>query len=94
VSITHIAGPDITIDGEFGQYLRQRCGWCGAVLLEYELARVAVPVDQPGPPATWPLNAFVRLDGNLSTVRAHTEDRKLPFDACARNPATLPGWSG
>jgi hypothetical protein len=90
--ITHIAGPDITIDGEYGRYLRQRCAWCGDVLLEYDLARVAVPVGQPGPPATWPLGSLVSIDGPLSTVVEPVD--RLPDDACARNPATLPGWGG
>lgn len=76
---THIAGVDITIDD---RYLRQRCGWCGVVLLEYDLARVAVPVGQPAEPGRWPVGALVTVDGHASwTVEAD----RLPDNACARN---------
>lgn len=35
-SITHIVGPGITFYMEGGPHYRQRCAWCGAVLLECE----------------------------------------------------------
>lgn len=38
-AVTHIAGLDVQV----GRYLRQRCAWCGAMLSDYDLARVAVP---------------------------------------------------
>ncbi len=85
--ITHIAGPDITIDG---RYLRQRCAWCGDVLLEYDLERVAVPVGQTGPPVTWPLGSLVSIDGPAMVAMGNVN--RLPDDACSRNPLTLPGF--
>lgn len=87
--VTHIAGPDITIEG---RYLRQRCAWCGAVLLDYDLTLVAVPADQPGPLATWPLGAFVRVHAGVKEVLERSDpatplDRhlgpRLPAGACA-----------
>ena len=78
--ITRIAGADITI----GPLLRQRCGWCGAVLLDYNLDRVAVPAGQDPRPGTWNLGDLVRVDGNLSTVVPHDDGDVLPADACAR----------
>lgn len=92
MSVTHIAGPDITISGEYGEYLRQRCGWCGAVLLEYDLTRVAVPAGTDPRPATWPANSLVTIDGHAAIAMGNVD--RLPDDACARNPATLPGRSG
>lgn len=84
MSVTHIAMTFIVIND---RYLRQRCGWCGDVLLEYDLARVAVPVGTDAMPATWPQEALIRIDGNLST--ATEVHGALPEDACARNPLTL-----
>lgn len=79
--------------------MRQRCAWCGDVLIEHDLARVAVPVGQPGPPATWPPGGLVTVDGNMSTVEpvdpGHGPDStELPDDACARNPLTLASFAG
>lgn len=75
--ITHIAGLNITIDD---RYLRQRCAWCGVVLLDYDLTRIAVPVGQEGPPATWPIGALIAVKGGVSWI---AEGDKLPDDACA-----------
>lgn len=80
--VTHIAGTDILIGG---RRLRQRCSWCGAVLLDYDLANVAVqvePGEEPQLPATWPIGRLVRVLGGASTVLAETEE--LPADACGK----------
>lgn len=76
----HIAGPYI----EVGPLLRQRCGWCGATLLDYDLNRVAVPEGQDPRPATWEMGVLVEVDGNLSTVVPHNDGDQLPDGACAR----------
>jgi hypothetical protein len=91
VSVTHIASENVVIGD---RYLRQRCGWCGEVLLEYDLARVAVPVGGDPTPATWPHGALVRVDGNASTlveplISTPEGVPELPYDACARNPLTF-----
>lgn len=83
MSTTHIAGQHITVND---RHIRQLCGWCGHTLIDYDLTRIAVPVDQPGPPATWPIGALVTVDGNASWT---VEAVQLPDDACARNPLTL-----
>ncbi len=62
--LTHIAGPAITISG----YRRQRCSWCGTVIDEVDLTRVAVacePDEQAGTVPTWPEGQQVRTDGNV-----------------------------
>lgn len=93
MSITHIAAEHVVLSG---QYLRQRCAWCGDVLVEHDLTRVAVPIGTDPTPATWPAGALVRVDGNLSIVADSIADEsgsaELPLDACARNPLTLPGF--
>ena len=80
MSVTHIAGIDVTI----GPLLRQRCAWCGATLIDYDLEKVAVPVGQEGPPGHWEVGALVQVDGNMTIVLDHDESHKLPDNACAR----------
>lgn len=41
--VTHIAGMDITIAG---RRLRQRCAWCGAILIDSDLANVATVTER------------------------------------------------
>lgn len=79
-SITHVAGLPVNV----GPQLRQRCAWCGAVLIDYNLEQIAVPIGQEGPPATWEVGAMVVVDGNASWVAEDQGDDKLPDDACAR----------
>lgn len=84
-AITHIAGLEV----EIPPHLRQRCAWCGAVLLDYDLSRIAVPVDQLDEhggfrPAVWPAGALVKVDGALSCTVAPSPDDQLPADACGR----------
>lgn len=76
----HIAGVHIQV----GSLLRQRCGWCGATLLDFDLDRVAVPAGQDPRPATWPVGDLIAVDGNLSTVVPHDDGDSLPAGACAR----------
>jgi hypothetical protein len=85
-STTHVAGPDVTVDG---RYLRQRCVWCSTVLLDYDLERVAV-MTEPGreaePLATWPAGSFVGVDDGCSYVVPAPDDGTLPRDSCMLMP--------
>lgn len=76
--ITHIAGVHVSI----GERLRQRCAWCGAVLIDYNLANIAVPIGQDPTPATWEVGALIMMDGNMSMVIEPAD--RLPDDACGR----------
>lgn len=80
-SITHLAGTAITWAGQF---LRQRCEWCGAILVDYDLTLTAsiVPegkteeqarADGDLTPATWPVGSFVRVDGDFPQVMTTVE---------------------
>lgn len=88
-SVTHIAGGQLNIHG---RYLRQRCDWCGIILVEYDLERVAVPVGQPFLPAMWSTGALVRIDGHMSAEVEAVEESpgvfKLPMDSCTFDPET------
>lgn len=65
--LIHLVGTEITVEG---RYLRQRCSWCGALLLDYDLASVARPLEEgedpenpnPWKPATWTVGGFVAVD--------------------------------
>ncbi len=76
--IIHIAGLQVQV----GPRLRQRCSWCGAMLLEYDLTAVAVPEGQePGLP-TWEPGILVEVDGNVSLIVPHKNGDDLPQRAC------------
>lgn len=77
--VIHIAGPDVQV----GQHLRQRCAWCGAVLCEYALDRIAVPEGQDPRPTTWEAGALVAVAGAASWVVEHADGDQLPDGACA-----------
>lgn len=79
-SVVHIAGPDIQV----GAQLRQRCAWCGAVLFDYALDRIAVPEGEDPRPGTWPVGELVEVDGPAGWVRAHVDGEPLPPNACAQ----------
>lgn len=87
MSITHIAGVDVTIGG---RRARQRCAWCGAVLLDYDLANVAVqvePGEKPKPPAMFEATRLVRFTGRgagASLLEVLDEADELPDDACGK----------
>ncbi|TDC63890.1 hypothetical protein E1258_09600 [Micromonospora sp. KC207] len=87
MAVTHIAAPHIIIND---RYLRQRCGWCGAVIIEYDLAAVAVPAGTDPTPATWSTGALVAVDGRASWAASATN--RLPEDACGVNPLTMVGF--
>lgn len=82
-SVTHIAGPEITIGG---RRMRQRCSWCGATLIDYDLTRVAVqvrPGEEPRLPGTWEVGRLVRVDAGNPTIGQLLEPTdELPDDAC------------
>jgi|WetSurMetagenome_2_1015567.scaffolds.fasta_scaffold380522_2 hypothetical protein len=74
----HFAGVEIQINTD----LRQRCAWCGEMLIDYDLSRVAVPEGQDPRPSTWPVGSIVEVDGCLSYVVDHDDGSPLPADTC------------
>ncbi|MEU9887938.1 hypothetical protein [Sphaerisporangium sp. NPDC051011] len=79
-SVVHITGLNVQV----GAQLRQRCAWCGAVLIDYALDRIAVPEGQDPQPAVWPVGALVEVDGPGSWIRPHVDGAQLPLNACAQ----------
>jgi hypothetical protein len=80
--VVHIAGVQVDIGG---RYLRQRCSWCGAVLIDYDLAMMGfsvVPGEEPKRPAMWEVGVLVLVDGPMSTTVEHKDGDKLPPSSC------------
>lgn len=65
--------------------IRQRCAWCGALILDYDLG----PMGQdpmPAVPAMWEVGALVAIDDGVSHVVPRGDE--LPAGACALLEAT------
>lgn len=77
--VIHIAGVHVQI----GQLLRQRCAWCGAVLLNYDLTTIAglIPGDTPG---TWAVGGLVMTDGGMQYIVEHADGDTLPDGTCGK----------
>jgi protein gp37 len=74
--VVHFVGPDVQIDN----MLRQRCSWCGDLLIDYDLSRTASPCGEACQagcdpahhrPATWPDGTLVEVDGGASWAVDH-----------------------
>jgi hypothetical protein len=79
--VVHIAG----VDAHINHRLRQRCAWCGACLIDYDLTNIAVPVGQEDTtPGSWPVGSLVLVDGGMSVVMPHVDGDPLPMEACGR----------
>lgn len=82
--VTHIAG----LVCQVGSLVRQRCGWCGAMLSDYDLALTAVSIPDPVPEgwtatvAMWELGCLVNIDGPVAQVVQPEAEGKLPAEAC------------
>lgn len=98
--IVHIAGLPI----RFENHLRQRCGWCWAVLIDMDLTRVAVPIEQLNEagefePPTWPIDSLVEVSGDNPKMSVTLEPEpsasgkgtKVPDHCCVRLPAEMTG---
>jgi hypothetical protein len=89
--ITHVSAQALTWRGS---YVRQRCAWCGAILIDEDLTRICVPVEQAGDPyPTWPPDALIETDGCVTAVVEMDvlEDGsvRMPDNACMKMPPEL-----
>jgi hypothetical protein len=73
--VVHVAGPCITFAG---RWVRQRCVWCGHVLIDMDLARTA------NTPARWAVDALVHVDGSMSWVATadDNDEGRVPDRCC------------
>ena len=93
---THIIGVEVLLDNR----QRQRCAWCGAVLLDNDLSRMAAKIElpdgvevsdeaPPARPAAFPVGKLLRITGAEGESRVFEsvdpgEGGNLPDDACTR----------
>lgn len=84
---THLAGVDVEVEG---RYLRQRCSWCGVVLVDYDYTLTATPGEWTKP-ATFPIGKLVRVEGENPRVYAVLDLERLPDDACMLQDRTTNG---
>lgn len=78
--ITHIAGLVVHV----GSLVRQRCAWCGAVIEDHDLDRIAVPIGHSPIPPTWEPGALVVINGIGTWTIPHEDGAQLPANACTR----------
>lgn len=74
---THFAGVPVQVDTR----LRQRCAWCGHLLIDAHLDHIASP--DPIPPRTWSVGALVTVDNTGTWKPCRDHAGPLPADACA-----------
>lgn len=78
--VVHIAAQPVQI----GCHLRQRCGWCGTVLKDYNVHDVGYESSDPDPrPPTWEVGGLVLVDGRMSYSLPHVAGDDVPTNACA-----------
>ena len=77
--MTHISAQVVIIEG---RYVRQRCAWCGEMLIDYDLEKTAVVVvnGKTELPGVWATDRLIHVDGNQSTL---LEGNAMPPDCCA-----------
>lgn len=88
-TVTHAAGASV----QFGTLLRQRCEWCGSILIDVDLARISVPVGQDPTYPTWEPGKFVDAvmpdqQGGMQALNDWTEG-PVPETSCMRMPPEL-----
>lgn len=87
-AIVHLVGPCMRI----GPIVRQRCIWCGALIRDDDLSRIAFQIpegkteeqaraDGDFEPGHWEIGAWVAVDGVARyVVRSRAEDEALGAD--------------
>lgn len=78
--VVHIAGVHIQI----GALIRQRCVWCGATLIDYDLRNIVVEAGDDRGPAVWPVGDLIRVDGAVSFAMEHVDGAPLPDASCGK----------
>lgn len=85
--VVHWVGPVVTIGGQ----VRQRCVWCGYLLLDENPTSINVAIDPASDPRgdleatrmpTWAEGSHVAVDGAATYVYALIDDESLPPEHC------------
>lgn len=89
-AIVHIAGHPVQV----GSHLRQRCSWCGGILVDEDLSRIAFEIrdgdDKAQEYPTWPTGALVEVNGlddsvvTMTRALEHDDGDPVPDGCCAK----------
>lgn len=63
------------------RWMRQRCGWCGEILLDYDMDRLMVLEGDTSPPPSWPIGSIVMVEEK--TLYYVMNVPRLPNECCA-----------
>lgn len=92
-AISHVPGVAITFGG---RHVRQRCAWCGTVLIDEDLTRIGIIDDDgSGEFPTWSTEGLVRVTTRpgsptlYESVDLQGENPKVPPDCCMCLPPEL-----
>ena len=76
--VTHIALDAVWVNE---RWMRQRCGWCGEILLDYDLKRLQTLDGDEEPPAQFPVGTLVYTLAGAKCFVGNVD--RLPDDCCA-----------
>jgi hypothetical protein len=98
LTLTHLAGPDAAVEvdadrPELGRHLRQRCVWCGILLVDKHLD------GDVGEDDVWLAGEMVRhflqeAEADWVPVPYDEAADDIPFDSCMLLPLELTGTTG
>jgi hypothetical protein len=87
-SITHVAGGTLSYSRADQKIVRQRCAWCGALLMEVMQSPFPFPPGTEPEVDTFTPYSLVRVDGsyseNIDLPILENGDAVLPDDSCMR----------
>jgi len=90
--MAHLTGPHLA----YGSVVRQRCAWCGASLVDVDIATIAVhpPPEDPDDPfswvSCWPVDRWLHRNDGVSTL-VRTAGGEVPHNSCMNLLPALPG---
>ena len=95
MSESHVAGPPMKCN----ERVRQRCSWCGAVLIDQDLTLVGMMLNEDGTVPAFPVwgeGDYIRIDGGMrcvvdgagvpvvDDVESVVDPQDVPDDSCLR----------
>lgn len=81
-SVAHIVGLQVTVQGHL---CRQRCAWCGSVLVDVDLDLIALPEGSVNYDPFWKTGEVLEIESDGFVTRSSiilTHDGVLPDNAC------------
>jgi hypothetical protein len=82
----HIVGNGVMV----GTVSRQRCAWCGFLLMDDDWAAMATGPGSSAAPHWWPDGELIEVGDNWKSVIQHPKSEPLPPACCAARPEPPP----